>query len=408
MLSVFTPSHDPRWLPDLYDSLLAQDHENWEWIILLNNGAKWACEDHRVFIHHHRGEETAVGFLKRLAVERTHSDILVEVDHDDIVAPHALRTITETFAANPHAGFVYSDASQINEDGSPNYELFDLTHGWSYYEQGEYLIAHSMAPLPHNISYIWYAPNHVRAFTREAYDKAGGYDASREIADDHDLMCRLYQVTDFVRIPEPLYFQRLHPTNTQKVRNADIQVETQALYEQHVQANALAWADRSGLQCLDFGAAHNKPDGYLGVDLHDADLVGDVLDVLSKLPDDSCGVIRAVDFLEHVTDKVRLMNEIHRVLAHGGMLLSLTPSTDGRGAFQDPTHIAFWNENSFWYYTDPNYASFVTDITCRFQVSKINTFFPSDWHAEHQISYVQANLIALKDGERCGGRMSWP
>ena len=34
------------------------------------------------------------------------------------------------------------------------------------------------------------------------------------------------------------------------------------------------------------------------------------------------------------------------------MLLSLTPSTDGRGAYQDPTHVAFYNENSFWYYTN--------------------------------------------------------
>ena len=31
---------------------------------------------------------------------------------------------------------------------------------------------------------------------------------------------------------------------------------------------------------------------------------------------------------------------------------ALTPSTDGRGAFQDPTHVSFYNENSFWYFTD--------------------------------------------------------
>ena len=68
-------------------------------------------------------------------------------------------------------------------------------------------------------------------------------------------------------------------------------------------------------------------------------------------------MIRAVDFLEHVPDKVALFNELYRLLAHGGMLLSLTPSTDGRGAFQDPTHVAYYNENSFWYFTDANYAT---------------------------------------------------
>ena len=83
------------------------------------------------------------------------------------------------------------------------------------------------------------------------------------------------------------------------------------------------------------------------------------------LPDNSVGVIRAVDFLEHVPDKIAIFNELHRLLAHGGMLLSLTPSTDGRGAFQDPTHVAFYNENSFWYFTDANYANFVPEITCQ-------------------------------------------
>ncbi len=29
-----------------------------------------------------------------------------------------------------------------------------------------------------------------------------------------------------------------------------------------------------------------------------------------------------------------------------GWFLSQTPSTDGRGAFQDPTHVSMWNSNS--------------------------------------------------------------
>jgi SAM-dependent methyltransferase len=124
------------------------------------------------------------------------------------------------------------------------------------------------------------------------------------------------------------------------------------------------------------------------------------------LPDSSVGVIRAVDFLEHIPDKIALFNELYRVLAHGGMLLSLTPSTDGRGAFQDPTHIAFYNENSFWYFTDQNFARFVPELKCRFQVSRLVTYFPDDWHREHNIPYVCANLIAIKEGPRQGGLLN--
>ncbi len=39
------------------------------------------------------------------------------------------------------------------------------------------------------------------------------------------------------------------------------------------------------------------------------------------------------------------------MLAHAGLILTQTPSTDGRGAFQDPSHVAFYNENSFMYLT---------------------------------------------------------
>jgi SAM-dependent methyltransferase len=152
------------------------------------------------------------------------------------------------------------------------------------------------------------------------------------------------------------------------------------------------------LAALDFGAAHNRPEGYIGVDRRpgpDVHLVAQLPDGLD-LPDSSVGVIRAADFLEHVADKVGLMNEIYRLLAPGGLLLSQTPSTDGRGAFQDPTHVAFYNENSFWYFTDANYRNFVPEIKAEFQVSRLTTSFPSDWHQAHNIPYVTANLIALK------------
>jgi hypothetical protein len=34
------------------------------------------------------------------------------------------------------------------------------------------------------------------------------------------------------------------------------------------------------------------------------------------------------------------------------------------------------------------------------------TTFLSDWHREHNISYVNANLIAIKDGPRQGGPLT--
>jgi len=132
-------------------------------------------------------------------------------------------------------------------------------------------------------------------------------------------------------------------------------------------------------------------------------LVGDVFEVLDGLEPNSVGVIRAHDFLEHISDRVRLFNSMYRVLAHGGMILSMTPSTDGRGAFQDPTHVSFYNENAFWYFTDLNLANYVPEIQCRFQSTRLYTFFPSEWHEQNKICYVVAHLTAIKDGAKIAG-----
>ena len=358
---------------------------------------------------------TTLAAAKQMACERATGDILVALDQHDELGTNCVERVATTLGERKDVGLVYSDSAQIHEDGKGIYARAEESDGWRYEEaevNGRVVLQrHAFEPYPHDVSSIRHAPSHVRALRRSVYEAVGGYDPARTILDDQDLMCRMYEAAAFLRIPECLYLERVLDRRpaSEVVANRQIYSEASKLYDTYVQRLALAWARREGLHCLDLGAAHNKPEGYLGVDQYEGDGVDIVADVSRgiDLPDNSVGVIRAVDFLEHVPDKIAIFNELHRLLAHGGMLLSLTPSTDGRGAFQDPTHVAFYNENSFWYFTDANYANFVPEITCRFQVGRMVTSFPSPWHREHHISYVNANLIALKDGPRQGGICNW-
>ena len=414
-VTVFTPSHHDRFLDDACASLLAQTYDDFEWVVLRNHGNPWTPngEDQRIKIIDAPSGLNGVGSLKRMACEHASGEFLVERDHDDILSKNALERVVETFDANPDSGMVYSHTAQINDDLSRNEDMFNPAMGWVYRDVDvdgtTYLQFDSFLPYPSNIGYIWFAPNHVRAFRRSTYLEVGGYDESLDVLDDQDLMCRLYQHSAFTLIDECLYLQRVHRGNTQSDPeiNARIQRETVRLYDNYIEGNALAHARRSGLLALDLGAAHNRPDGYLGVDLRAGETVDIVADLRQgiDLPDSSVGVIRAVDFLEHIPDKVAIMNECYRLLAHGGMLLTLTPSTDGRGAFQDPTHVSFYNENSFWYFVNREYAKYVPEINCRFQMSRSVTFAPNEWHELHNILYVNANMIAIKDGPRLGGEL---
>ena len=158
----------------------------------------------------------------------------------------------------------------------------------------------------------------------------------------------------FHYIPECLYLYRLLPDgqNTYLQRNAEIQLKQQEVSNRYVYDLIAEWAKRSGLPMLDLGGATGCPAGYKSVDLRNADIVCDIRYGL-PLPDSSVACIRAYDFLEHVPTcrdstcdhgadgkspkcVVGLMNEIYRVLAPGGWLVSRTPSTDGRGALSGP------------------------------------------------------------------------
>jgi SAM-dependent methyltransferase len=102
---------------------------------------------------------------------------------------------------------------------------------------------------------------------------------------------------------------------------------------------------------LNLGCSDRHLSGYVNVDrCPPCDHVVD----LSKpwpWPDSSIDHIVAHDIIEHLPDKIHTMNELWRVLVPGGTAEIVVPTTDGRGAWQDPTHVSYWNRNSFFYFT---------------------------------------------------------
>jgi hypothetical protein len=376
---------------------------------MLNGGAPdWAPPDgdERVTVQRAADGVRGVGAAKRSACELATGEILVELDHDDVLTSTCLEEVAGAFARNENAVLAYSDFAQINDDGTANRNRFNQQMGWVYdnvlVDGRWYERCMAMAPLPHNIGYIWYAPNHVRAFRRDAYDRVGGYDASLEVLDDQDIMLRLFVDGDFVHLPRCLYLQRVHERNTQvdPATNAHIQQQTVAMYQRSILQLVKAWGRRRGLGGLNL-RVRTSPSAPADPEL-------DVLWIDPEEPqfeyaDNSVGVIVANEVLQRLPDRAAFFNECYRVLAHGGLILTETPSTDGRGAFQDPSHVAFYNENSFWYLTQSGLHASLPALRARLQVSHIRTYHPTPWHETVQIPYVQANLIAVKDGPRLGG-----
>ena len=124
---------------------------------------------------------------------------------------------------------------------------------------------------------------------------------------------------------------------------------------------------------LNLGCSDAHIPGWLNVDrCQPADQIADL--TLWGWPwySDSVDAIKAWDIFEHLPNKLHTMNEAHRVLKPGGQLDLFIPTTDGRGAFQDPTHVSFWTPNDLFYFCE-EYAEWqrfhaAYGITARFRV----------------------------------------
>lgn len=159
---------------------------------------------------------------------------------------------------------------------------------------------------------------------------------------------------------------------------------------------AILSRDTSDLR-VDLGCGDHKPDGFVGVDVAPGPGVDLVCDLTGRFPfeTDSVAHLRAHDLIEHLPDRLHTMNEIWRVCRGGALVDLRVPSTDGRGAFQDPTHISYWNANSFFYYSvdHPAYFSLCRKYGFRgaFRIRSLSSSATPD-----QVVHVQVILEVVK------------
>jgi len=102
--SIITPSHKYQtYIEELYASISKQTYQNWEWILYLNGKFKKnqlpneILNDERVKIYTNYDGNANIGYVKNKAFSLGIGDVLVEVDHDDILTPDCLEELAKGF-----------------------------------------------------------------------------------------------------------------------------------------------------------------------------------------------------------------------------------------------------------------------------------------------------------------------
>ena len=403
LVSIFTPTHNPKHLPETHASLQKQPDVDWEWVITPNGPAignipQSILADPRVRVVPNplkEGEKPLIGALKRFACDNCKGDVFVELDHDDMLMPGTLHKVAE--CVDKGAGFIFSDAAVFVDTKDMIWPMgYSEMYGWETYEVrvfGRDLLAtRAFDVSPRSLSEVYYAPDHVRAWERNAYYKAGGHDKTQEVGDDHDLMCRTYlHGAEFMHTGGCGYLYRNHPGNTVKSHSDEIQEQVKKNRDKYAMSLAREWSRRNNLAYITLGFGQD----CLQFDEHER--------ISINLPDSSVGLIVCEDFLQFTRRAFFFQTwaEIYRVLAPGGWVRCTMPSTRGDAAFA-PMFNSWWNELSFKYVTEYTYSCYAGQEfpKARFQLLRCETIFAK----EKQAPYVVAELCALK-GQRQPGRV---
>ena len=122
---------------------------------------------------------------------------------------------------------------------------------------------------------------------------------------------------------------------------------------------------------VELGCGKKKKQGRIGVDkldLPNVDIVADIEEGLSFLPDNSVDQIYCKSIFEHIENLENLMREIVRVLKRDGTANVFVPHFSSPYYYSDPTHKRFFGLYTFYYFVDTKHQlkrkvpNFYTDI----------------------------------------------
>ena len=346
LVSCIMPTADRRrFVPLAIQNFLQQDYPNRE-LVILDDGKDSVADllppDGRVKYTRMPQRQT-VGAKRNQCIRASQGDLIVHWDDDDWVAPHRIRYQVDA---------MLREGAEVCGLRQMLFHDLSTSKTWLY-------------TYPPNLR-TWLVGGSL-LYTRSFWQRSPFPDV--QVGEDSRFLWKQTHGKLAVLPDYRFYVAMIHSSNTSPKICSDpywtqspedprsIMGNVFDLY--HAERSAVSrQAENAGVKQmkLNLGCCDAAVAGFVNVDIVAGPGVDQVADLAAPWPwsDNSVEYVRAWDIIEHLPDKIMTMNEIYRVLMPGGRAEIAVPTTDGTGAFQDPTHVSFWNRRSFLYYEAGN------------------------------------------------------
>ena len=177
----------PKWLIEAIESVRGQIYPNWELCIADDASPdpairpileRYARDDERIKVVF-REQNGHISAASNSALEVASGEWIALLDHDDLLAEHALALVAEAINRHPGAGLIYSDEDKIDETGKRSTPYFKCEFNIDLLRSQNMIC-------------------HLGAYRRDLVNRLGGFRLGFEGSQDYDLALRV--VESLIRI----------------------------------------------------------------------------------------------------------------------------------------------------------------------------------------------------------------
>lgn len=201
LFSVLVPHYNHfEYFKKCYESICAQTYRDFEIILVDDCSTDGSFEKIQAFTEgnskikvYRNDKNRGVGFTKRRCVELAKGEICGFVDPDDALHENALEISINNLDEKTVAA--YSQLYLCDE----NLDVTKIFPNTAKVRNGKALFFN-----------IHFEVAHFFTFRKSVYNLTDGINPELRVAEDQDLILKLYEKGDFKYIPQPLYYYRLH------------------------------------------------------------------------------------------------------------------------------------------------------------------------------------------------------